>query len=75
MTQLMYAQTLPITQSKLDSYAKRLHSVEQFIKEKYVLTKMSIYASVSALHLEYGSSCDNSSIKSIVGKIHNLITS
>ena len=63
-----HAQTFPTTQSKLDLFAKRLSSVEKFLKFQYVLYKRKINASISELLEEYKAYCLDHSLKPI-GKI------
>lgn len=48
------AQHFPITQSKLDSYSKRLDNVYQFIKDVYILNSKGFErVSLSELYLQY----------------------
>ena len=58
------ANKYPMTSSKLDSIAKRLPSVELFLKTQYVLKKKGIdKISVDDLHIEYKEFCRNESSK------------
>lgn len=64
-----YAQKYPVTQSKLDSVAKRLDSVYKFLKEEYVLNGVGIdKVKVDDLHKQYQNYCNLQSFK-IKGKI------
>lgn len=51
-------QKYPLTKNKLDSYAKRLDSVYQFLKNSYIASKRNIYASVQDLYEEYKCNID-----------------
>jgi hypothetical protein len=55
-------QDFPITQSKLDSYAKRLESHELFIKFNYVLSKSEMKTNVGDLYDEYVTYCKGNGI-------------
>jgi hypothetical protein len=50
-------QNFPMTDNKVDSFAKRLESHENFIKHNYVLQKLGIKCSVQELHDEYTDFC------------------
>jgi len=51
------SEEFPITQSKLDSFAKRLESHEVFLKNCYVMRRGDIKCTVGELHEEYESYC------------------
>lgn len=55
-------QNFPITQSKLDSYAKRLDSHELFIKFNYILSKSEMKTNVGELYDEYTTYCKGNGI-------------
>ena len=59
------SQDFPMTQSKLDSFAKRLESHEVFLKNNYVLRKGDIKCIAGELHEEYESYCKANGSKSI----------
>jgi hypothetical protein len=50
-------QRFPMTNNKINSFAKRLESHENFIKHSYVLQKLGIKCSVQELHDEYTDFC------------------
>lgn len=50
-------QNFPITNNKIDSFAKRLEPHEGFIKHHYVLQKLGIKCTVQELYDEYVSYC------------------
>ena len=52
-------QNFPITNSKINSFAKRLESHENFIKHNYILQKLSITCSVQELYDEFVMFCKN----------------
>ena len=56
-------QNFPITQSKLDSYAKRMETHENFLKYNNVLTKKPLITFVGDLYPEYTSCCDGMAVK------------
>jgi len=58
-------QLFPLTENKKDSYAKRLTSVELFLKEHYVLLKKAIENSYQGLYDEYSFYCHENSKKAI----------
>lgn len=62
-------QDFPITQSKLDAFAKRLEPHEQFIKKEYILKKRSIYCPVDDFCQEFKSFCLDTGFKNCYGKI------
>jgi hypothetical protein len=64
-----YSQNFPMTQSKKDSYVKRLHSVDQYLKDTYVLTKTELHDSVQNCHLNYKEYCSENDIKNVCQKI------
>lgn len=68
-TKGFYAQNFPITQSKLDAYAKRLHPIELFIKDNHILAKKSIDDSVGHFYNEFKLYCEANTIRNIVSKI------
>jgi hypothetical protein len=56
-------QSYPKTQSKLDSYSKRLDNVYKFIKDEYILKKQHIdRISVSDFYQNYASYCSSNGI-------------
>jgi hypothetical protein len=62
-------QNFPITQSKLDSYAKRLDSHELFIKFNYVLSRSEMKTNVGELYEEYTTYCKGNGILKPITKI------
>jgi hypothetical protein len=59
-------QNFQITQNKLDSYAKRMESHEQFLKFNYVLRRSELKTTVGLIHEEYLTYCrDNGIIKQL----------
>ena len=64
-----YAQRFPMTQSKLDAFAKRLHPIEQYLKDEYVLTKKSLDNSVQNIFDEYKLYCEDNGIRNTSNKI------
>jgi hypothetical protein len=63
-TKGFYAQRFPITQSKIDSYSKRLDAAYQFIKSEYILKHKSIEKiSVSLFHETYVDYCKEHKLK------------
>ena len=54
---------MPLTQSKLDSFAKRLDVVEQYLKNEYILKQKGIKCSVEELYSEYKFYCSSNSHK------------
>jgi FtsZ-binding cell division protein ZapB len=58
-----------MTQSKKDSYVKRLHSVDQYLKDAYVLTKKALDDSVQNIHDSYKLYCLDNDIKNVSMKI------
>jgi hypothetical protein len=50
-------QNFPMTDNKIDSFAKRLESHENFIKHHYVLQKLGIQCSVQELYDDYVEFC------------------
>jgi hypothetical protein len=63
------AQNFPVTQAKLDSYAKRLESHETFLKYNYVLRKAELKTSVGELYEEYVTYCRGNGILKPLTKI------
>ena len=63
------AQNFPITQAKLDSYAKRLESHETFLKYNYVLRKAELKTNVGDLYEEYLGYCRGNGILKPLTKI------
>lgn len=51
------SQSYPITQNKLDSYAKRLDNQEQFIKDEYILKCKSLNGTLSDIYENYKIYC------------------
>ena len=68
-TKGFYAQRFPMTQSKLDAFAKRLHPVEQYLKDDYVLAKKSLDNSVANIFDEYRLYCEFIGIRNTCNKI------
>ena len=64
-----YAQRFPMTQSKLDAFAKRLHPVEQYLKDEYILSNKSLDNSVSNIFDEYKIYCDDNGVRNTINKI------
>jgi hypothetical protein len=62
-------QNFPVTQAKLDSYAKRLESHETFLKYSYVLRKAELKTSVGELYEEYLSYCRGNGVLKPLTKI------
>ena len=60
-----YAQRFPLTQSKKDAYVKRLHSVESFLKDSYILLKLPVNNSLAVIFNEYKSYCESNGIRSV----------
>lgn len=58
-------QKFPQTKSKLDSTAKRLPSVYQFLKDCYVLKNKDINCAVKDFHIEYEEYCCMGNIKAL----------
>ena len=57
------SEDFPITQSKLDSFAKRLESHEVFLKNNYVMRKGDIKCTVGEFYDEYESYCKGNGSK------------
>lgn len=69
-TQEFNPQAYPDTKSKLDSIAKRLDSVYMFLKDDYILKKLSIdKITVNDLHVNYTNYCAENNIKRPYNKI------
>ena len=62
-------QDFPTTQSKLDSYAKRMDSHENFLKYNYVLNRSEIKTTLGDLYEEYVSFCRGSGISKAYSKV------
>ena len=62
-------QDFPVTQSKLDSYAKRMESHENFIKYNYILSRLPLDTTVGELYEEYTSYCRGNGIVKPLTKI------
>lgn len=62
-------QDFPITQSKLDSFAKRLEHHELFLKDEFVLRKKAIAHTVDELLTKYQDYCTYNNYKAL-GKIN-----
>ena len=62
-------QNFPTTQSKLDSYAKRMDSHENFLKYNYVLNRSELKTSLGELYEEYVSYCRGSGITKPYSKV------
>ncbi len=56
---------MPTTKNKLDSFVKRLDHVEQFLKDKYVLTKLNIKCTVDEFYNQYNMYCMEKSVKTL----------
>ena len=62
-------QDFPTTQSKLDSYAKRMDSHENFLKYNYVLNRAELNTSLGELYEGYVSYCRGSGITKPYSKV------
>ena len=62
-------QDFPVTQSKLDSYAKRMESHENFLKYSYILSRLPLDTTVGELYEEYTSYCRGNGIIKPLTKI------
>ena len=62
-------QDFPITQNKLDAFAKRLEPHEHFIKREYILRKRNIYCRVDDFNKEFKAFCSDNGFKNCYGKI------
>ena len=62
-------QDFPTTQSKLDSYAKRMDSHENFLKYNYVLNRSELKTTLGDLYEEYVSFCRGSGISKPYSKV------
>ena len=62
-------QDFPTTQSKLDSYAKRMDSHENFLKYNYVLNRSELKTTLGDLYEEYVSFCRGSGISKAYSKV------
>ena len=62
-------QNFPTTQSKLDSYAKRLETHENFLKYHYVLNRQGLLTNVGDLYSEYTEYCRSNGIVKLISKI------
>ena len=60
---------MPLTQSKLDSMAKRLDTVEQFLKSEYVLKQKGICCTVQLLYDEFKAICYEKGLTKPLSKI------
>ena len=58
-------QQFPITQSKLNAFAKRLDKVYEFIKEQFILTKTDLHHTTKELYEIYAGYCQVRNIKKI----------
>ena len=56
---------VPLTQSKLDSFANRLCSVAQFLKEVYVLRKQDFFGNVGVVYNSFVSYCTKKGLKNL----------
>ena len=68
-TEEFIPQNYPITKSKLNSYAKRLDSVGQFLKDEYVLNNLGLNIKPKDLHDDYNNYCNSNNIKNPLSKI------
>ena len=62
-------QNFPVTQNKLDSYAKRMESHELFLKYNYILAKSGLKTTLAELYEEYVSYCKGNGILKPLSKI------
>ena len=62
-------QDFPTTQSKLDSYAKRLETHENFLKYNYVLRRGELKTNVADLYAEYTDYCRGNGVVKPLTKI------
>ena len=62
-------QNFPTTQSKLDSYAKRMDSHENFLKYNYVLNRSELYTTLGDLYEEYITYCRGNGIPKPYSKV------
>jgi hypothetical protein len=62
-------QNFPTTQSKLDSYAKRMDSHENFLKNNYVLNRSELYTTLGDLYEEYITYCRGNGIPKPYSKV------
>ena len=62
-------QKFPTTQNKLDSYAKRMDSHENFLKYNYVLRRSELKTTLRELHEEYEGYCRGNGIAKPYGKV------
>ena len=62
-------QNFPTTQSKLDSYAKRMDSHENFLKYNYVLNRSELNTSLGVLYDEYITYCRGNGIPKPYSKV------
>lgn len=60
---------MPLTQSKLDSFAKRLDTVEQFLKFEYILKQKAISCTVQQLYDEFKCVCHEKGLTKPLSKI------
>jgi hypothetical protein len=59
------AQDFPLTQNKIDSFAKRLESYQLFLKDTYIVPKKDINSTPQQLFSEYCDYCSTRGLKSI----------
>jgi phage/plasmid-associated DNA primase len=62
-------QNFPTTQSKLDSYAKRMDSHENFLKYNYVLNRSELRTTLGELYEEYVAYCRGNGIAKPYSKV------
>ena len=62
-------QKFPTTQNKLDSYAKRMDSHENFLKYNYVLNRSELKTTLGDLYDEYVTYCRGNGIAKSYGKV------
>jgi hypothetical protein len=62
-------QNFPTTQSKLDSYAKRMDSHENFLKYNYVLNRSELRTTLGELYEEYVTYCRGNGIAKPYSKV------
>ena len=62
-------QNFPVTQNKLDSYAKRMETHELFLKYNYILAKTGLKTTLAELYEEYVSYCKGNGILKPLSKI------
>ena len=64
-----YAQNYPDTQNKLNAFISRLHPVEKFLKDEYILNNKELNDSVANTYTDYISYCQDNDITNKLNKI------